>query len=389
MSITYLDNAATTFPKPRSVSDEVSRCIKSYCGNPGRSAHPLAVASANKIYECRERIADYFCSDHPENVIFTMNTTYAINMAIKGLLRRGDHVLISDMEHNSVYRPIEKLFREGFITYSTFETVKDGAVLDNDRILKSINKLIRPSKTKMLICSHIPNICSAVRPISAIGKLCRDKGITFVLDAAQSAGHIPINMKNSCVDILCAPAHKGLYGIQGCGFMLLGENILPKTLLEGGNGINSLDWEMPDFSPERFEAGTLPTPCIAALSEGISYLSKFTPEEIAAHDIALFDRLKYMMMNSPELSSRIYLPEARGAVLLFNMDDIPSETVGRYLAEKGICTRSGYHCSALGHKAIGTDEIGAVRVSFGIFNTQYHIELLFSALKELRQEINS
>ena len=168
MSITYLDNAATTFPKPRCVYDEVASCIKSYCGNPGRSAHPLAVASANKIYECRERIASLFSSDSPEKVIFTMNTTYAINMVVKGLLRRGDHVLISDMEHNSVYRPIEKLFREGFITYSTFETVKDGSVIDNDRILKSINKLIRPSRTKMLICSHVPNICSAVRPRATI-----------------------------------------------------------------------------------------------------------------------------------------------------------------------------------------------------------------------------
>ncbi len=389
MSITYLDNAATTFPKPKCVYDEVSRCIKSYCGNPGRSAHPLAVASANKIYECRERIAAYFSSDHPENVIFTMNTTYAINMAIKGLLRRGDHVLISDMEHNSAYRPIEKLFRDGFITYNTFETVKDGAVLDNDKILKSINRLIRPSRTKMLICSHIPNICSAVRPISAIGKLCRDKGIVFVLDAAQSAGHIPINIKGSSVDIICAPGHKGLYGIQGSGFMLLGEGILPKPLLEGGNGINSLDWAMPDLSPERFETGTLPTPCIAGLSEGISYLSKFTPEEIATHEIAIFDRLKYMLMNSPELKAKIYLPEARGAVMLFNMEGVSSETVGRYLSQKGICVRSGYHCSALGHKALGTEGIGAVRVSFGIFNTVNDVELLVRALKELREEIKT
>ena len=387
MSITYLDNAATTFPKPRCVCEEVDRCIKSYCGNPGRSAHPLAIAAANKIYECREHISKIFSSDHPENVIFTMNTTYAINMAIKGMLRRGDHVLISDMEHNSVYRPIEKLFREGFITYSVFATVKNGSVLDNDKILRSINRLIRPGRTKMLICSHIPNICSAVRPISAIGALCRDKGITFVLDAAQSAGHVPINIKNSCIDILCAPAHKGLYGIQGCGFMLLGDKILPRSIMEGGNGINSLSPEMPDFAPERFEAGTLPTPSIAGLSEGISYLSKFTFEEISAHDIALFDRLKYMMMNSPELKTKIYLPEARGAVLLFNMDGVSSETVGRFLGEKGICVRSGYHCSALGHKVLGTDETGAVRVSFGIFNTQNDVELLLRSLKELREEI--
>jgi selenocysteine lyase/cysteine desulfurase len=155
--------------------------------------------------------------------------------------------------------------------------------------------------------------------------------------------------------------------------MLLGEKILPKTILEGGNGINSLDWEMPDFPPERFETGTLPTPCIAGLSEGISYLSKFTPEEIATHELSRFDRLKYMLMNSPELSAKIYLPESRGAVMLFNMDVISSENVGRFLSERGICVRSGYHCAALGHKALGTEEIGAVRVSFGAFNTESEV----------------
>ena len=389
MSIIYLDNAATTFPKPRCVCDEVSRCIKSYCGNPGRSAHPLAVAAANKIYECRERTAAFFASESPENVIFTMNTTYALNMAIKGNLRRGDHVLISDMEHNSVYRPIERLAHDGIITYSVFKTVKNGALLSDEEIIKSIKKLIHPYKTKMLICAHVPNLISTVRPINEIGRLCRESGIIFVLDAAQSAGHIPINIKDSCVDILCAPAHKGLYGVQGCGFMLLGDGISAKPMFEGGNGISSLEWEMPDMPPERFEAGTLPTPCIAGLSEGISYLSRFSIDDIAAHEASLFEKASEMLLNTPELKATVYFPEAKGAVLLFNLDGIPSEAVSRYLGQKGICTRSGYHCSALGHKALGTEETGAVRVSFGIFNTQYHIELLFYAIKELRQEINS
>ena len=141
MSIIYLDNAATTFPKPRCVYDEVSRCIKSYCGNPGRSAHPMAVAAANKIYECRERTAAFFASESPENVIFTMNTTYALNMAIKGILRRGDHVIISDMEHNSVFRPIERLAHDGIITYSIFNTVKNQALLPDEAIIKSIKKI--------------------------------------------------------------------------------------------------------------------------------------------------------------------------------------------------------------------------------------------------------
>lgn len=389
MSITYLDNAATTFPKPRCVCDEVSRCIKSYCGNPGRSAHPLAVASANKIYECREHVARFFASESPENVIFTMNTTYALNMAIKGILRRGDHVIISDMEHNSVYRPIERLSHDGIITYSIFKTVKDGSPLSDEQIIKSIKKLIRPYKTKMLICSHVPNLISATRPISEIGKLCRESGIIFVLDAAQSAGHIPINIAEARVDVLCAPAHKGLYGVQGCGFMLLGDGMSVKPMFEGGNGISSLEWEMPDMPPERFESGTLPTPCIAGLSEGISYLSKLSFDEITAHESAMFNRTCDMLLNSPELRSTVYIPEVAGSVLLFNLDGIPPETAGRYLGQRGICVRSGYHCSALGHKALGTEETGAIRVSFGIFNTQYHVELLISALKELREEIKA
>jgi selenocysteine lyase/cysteine desulfurase len=324
------------------------------------------VASANKIYECREKIAGYFSSDHPENVVFTMNTTYAINMAIKGLLRRGDHVLISDMEHNSVYRPIEKLFKDGFITYSVFNTVKNGSVLDNERILRSISKLIRPGRTKMLICSHVPNICSAVRPISAIGSLCREKGIIFVLDAAQSAGHIPINVKGSSVDVLCAPAHKGLYGIQGCGFMLLGDKILPKTILEGGNGINSLDPEMHDFSPERFEAGTLATPCIAGLSAGIRAVMEKGVEEISVEEKYLISRLRDALGSIKGVD--VYAPWYDGSILLFNVRGIGSEVVASQLDRRGICVRGGYHCAGLAHKTLGTPEGGAVRVSVGTFN---------------------
>lgn len=387
MSVIYLDNAATTFPKPRSVSLEVARCIKYYCGNPGRSSHALAKASAGKIYECRERTASYFGSEAPENVVFTMNATHALNTAIKGILRRGDHVIISDMEHNAVYRPIEKLSRENFITYDIFSTVKGGAPLSDGDIIKSIRGLIKPSRTRMLICSHIPNICSAVRPIAKIGELCSKHGIIFVLDAAQSAGHVPIDIRKDFIDILCAPAHKGLFGIQGCGFMLVnGENI-PRPTVEGGNGVDSLEWKMPEFLPERLEAGTMPTPSIAALSEGIGFISKIDPEEIVLHECRLFARAREMLLNSPELSAKIYMPECEGAVLLFSIGDIPSETVGRYLADKGVCVRSGFHCSALGHKALGTSESGAVRASFSIFNREKDVDILIEELRNCVSEV--
>ena len=383
MSLVYLDNAATSFPKPKRVLDEVSTCIRDYCGNPGRSAHPLAIASSEKIFECRELLASFFGSDRPENVIFTQNTTYALNMAIKGLVRRGDHLLISDMEHNSVFRPVAVMAKAGFIDYDVFPTVKDGCPLSPDELRRGILRLIRPGKTRILICSHIPNIASSIRPIGVIGDICKRNGILFIVDAAQSAGHIKINMKGANIDVLCAPGHKGLFGIQGCGFMILGDSCPPlATLIEGGNGINSLESDLPDLPPERFESGTLPTPSIAALSEGIKFLSEFEPNEIKKHEDCLFFEL-YDRLLCDRLKARIYVPSAAGAVLLFNIKDLSSDEVCRALAKKNICLRGGYHCSALGHKALSTQGTGAIRASFGIFNTRQDVDALYKTLLEI------
>ena len=325
--------------------------------------------------------------DAPENIIFVPNSTYGLNMMIKGMLRFGDHVLISDMEHNAVYRPIEKLSRENFITYDVFKTVKEGSPLPDGDIIKSIKSLIKPSRTRMLICSHVPNICSAVRPIAKIGELCKKHDVVFVLDAAQSAGHIPIDVSRDCIDILCAPGHKGLFRIQGCGFMLINGETVPRPTVEGGNGVDSLEWKMPELLPERLEAGTLPTPSIAALSEGIGFISQIDQREIFLHECRLFARARDMMLNSPELSAKIYIPECEGAVLLFSIDDIPSETVGRYLADRGICVRSGFHCAPLGHRALGTPDSGAVRASFSIFNGYKDVDALLEGLKSCVAEI--
>ena len=382
MNLTYLDNAATTFPKPIGVVREVYKCLTTYCGNPGRSSHPPAMESAQKIYECRERLAEFFGSSHPENVIFTLNATYALNMAIKGMLKRGDHVLISDMEHNSVLRPLERLKKSGMIEYGIFKTVENGSLKTDEEILASIRKSIIPQKTRMLICSHLPNICSAVLPIDKIGELCKKRDIVFVLDASQSAGHIPIDIQKSHVDILCAPGHKGLFGIQGSGFMLLGENIHPGRLLEGGNGINSLDPSMPELPPESLEVGTLPTPCIVGLSEGISFLSSLGAQEISYREEHMFKLTREALLNSEELKAKIYLPDAPGSTLLFNIGNIHSEEIGHHLSKDGICVRSGYHCSALGHRTLGTQDTGAVRVSFSCLNRDSDMDRLIKSLKE-------
>ena len=286
-------------------------------------------------------------------------------------------------------RPIERLAHEGFITYDVFSTVVGGTPLSDESILKSVKRLTVPSKTKMLICSHVPNICSAVRPIAKIGEFCRSNGILFVLDAAQSAGHVPIDMKKDLVDVLCAPGHKGLFGIQGCGIAVLGEKAVTRSIIEGGNGVDSLDWRMPSELPERLEAGTLPTPCIASLSEGIGFLSEFAPEEILFHERRLFARARDMLLSAPSMGARVYMPESEGSVLLFNIRDLPSEAVARHLSKRGICVRGGYHCSALGHKALGTLRGGAVRVSFSLFNRDRDVELLWSALKECTSDFNT
>lgn len=381
MKTVYLDNAATSFPKPSSVTDEVYRCISYYCGNPGRSSHKLAMASAEKIYDCRERLSSFFSAPSPERVIFTQNATYALNMAIKGILRRGDHVLISDMEHNAVLRPISAFARSGLIKYDTFRTHNEYGVLPDDEICADIMKKIKPT-TAMLICSHVPNICSSVLPIKKIGSLCKRQNILFLLDASQSAGHIPISMTDSGIDIICAPGHKGLLGIQGCGFMILGDGIEADTLIEGGSGVDSLNPAMPEEAPERFEAGTLPTPAIVGLSEGIKYLSSFSPHEIHIRECELFEALRDRLEGSPELSARIYVPESSGSVLLFNLMGHSPDEVGRFLSKRNICVRSGYHCAPLGHKTLGTPKGGAVRVSFGLFNRKSELDILTKALKD-------
>ena len=376
--LVYLDNAATGFPKPRTVIAEADRCLREYCGNAGRSAHRLALRAAEKIYECRELAATHFGIDEPENVVFTMNTTYALNLLIKGILREGDHVLISDMEHNSVLRPIHRLADEGRIEYSVFSTVGLWKSNASEAICNEIQGKIRPN-TKLLLCTHASNICSLTLPLREIGTLCKKHSIFFAVDAAQSAGHTDIHMKELGVDALCAPAHKGLCGIQGVGLLVLRHKQELKTLVEGGNGMYSLEAEMPKELPERFEAGTLPTPAIAGLCEGIRFVDDVGCETIGEHERMLYRNLRDRLEDLR--GAHIYLPEKEGAILLFSLNGKSSEAVAGNLAAAGICVRGGYHCSALGHKTLETPAGGAVRVSFGHGNTKADLDALWRELK--------
>lgn len=361
----YFDNGATTFPKPVAVMEEMRRCMSLYGGNPGRSGHTLALSAAKKIFECRELAAAFFGVGESERIFFTPNATYGINVVLKGALRRGDHVLISDLEHNAVWRPIHKMAVDGIITYDVFRTYAEEGEISAHRICAEIARNIKP-ETRMVFCTHASNICSAVLPIKEIGELCDRLRVLFCVDAAQSAGHERINVDEMKIDALCVPGHKGLYGPQGSGLVALGKDVVLETLTEGGNGVDSLSPLMPDEAPERYEAGTLATPCIAGLSAGIRAVTEKGVEEISFGERQLISRLSDAIGSIKGVD--VYAPWYDGSILLFNVRGIGSEVVATQLDRRGICVRGGYHCAGLAHKTLGTPEGGAVRVSVGTFN---------------------
>ena len=381
-SLVYLDNAATTFPKPPEVIRRVRECMTYECGNPGRGSHALAMAAAEEIYRCREVAAAFFGAS-AERVIFTLNTTHALNIAIKGLLRAGDHAVCSDMEHNSVYRPLWKLQKAGVITLDTFDTYPHLPHVSPELILSSLSARITPL-THMVVCAHASNICSATLPIAEIGAYCHRRGILFVVDGAQSAGALDINVDAMHIDALCVPGHKGLYGPQGTGMLILGKDVRMETLMEGGNGTDSLLGSMSEEPPERYEPGTLQTPAIAGLRTGIEYVSSVGIDVIRAHEAQLYRRAWSELADMRGVT--VYAPTRAGSVLLFSVKGISSEEIGKRLDENGICVRPGFHCSALGHRTLGTPREGAVRVSFGYKNTERDADALVRAVKEMVSE---
>jgi selenocysteine lyase/cysteine desulfurase len=295
-------------------------------------------------------------------------------------LREGDHLLISDLEHNAVWRPVCRLAREGRISYGVFPSFARSLDRSATRITHAIEEMIRPN-TRMLVCTHASNICSITMPIREIGALCRRRGIFFVVDGAQSAGALPISMEEDCIDALCLPGHKGLFGAQGCGALILGEGIYADTLIEGGSGLNSLDEAMPDDSPERYEAGTLPTPSLAGLCEGLKFLKEVGIENVfrREQELCALMRDRLSDLRGVELSA----PHAEGGILLITSPRMPSDALGAELDRRGICVRSGFHCAALAHRTLESPGGGALRVSVGYFNRPSDADALRRALREI------
>lgn len=404
----YLDHAATSWPKPPAVLRAMTDSLERAGGNPGHGSHPLALAAAREVYACRAAAAEMFGTS-PERVIFTLNTTHALNLALKGLLKPGDRVICSDMEHNAVFRTLEGLAGRGQgISYGIFDTFPLSPARSEGLILASLTAHLTPD-VRLVVVSHESNLVPAVLPLAAIGRLCRERGILFVVDAAQSAGLIPIDMERMHVDALCLPGHKGLLGPMGCGMLLLGERIRPSmlsTLMEGGNGVDSLSPAMSEDLPERYEPGTLPLPAIAGLRAGMAYVSARTPEEICASASQLAAEVKEGLSVLPGIS--LIAPHHEGPTLLFTHASIPSEELAARLdgsapaghdgrcgegaaprfssAPPGgvpICVRAGFHCAAQGHRTLGTPEGGAVRVSFGWNSTRREAAAFLSAMREI------
>ncbi len=373
----YLDNAATTSPKPNSVIESFYNGARYYSANPGRSGHELSMRCADKLYQCRENISAFFGLPAPERCVFTYNCTTAVNMVLKGTLRSGDHIIISDLEHNAVIRPLNSLTAHGV------EVTKAHVVRgDTEATVQNFRKAIK-SNTKMIFCTHASNVTGDVLPVREISKLAKEHGLLFGMDAAQSAGSIPINMNEIGADFICIPSHKGLYGTMGCGTLLLSERAKLRVLIEGGTGSNSLLPTQPEDYPERLESGTVNLPGIIAMSAGVDFVRQRGINAIQKHELEFctqleneLGRLQNVTVHSCKNASY------RTAITTITFNNMDSETAALRLSETGFAVRGGLHCAPDAHRAMGTLSGGAVRISPSVFTSLSSVPMLVNTIKK-------
>lgn len=373
----YLDNGATSFPKPLSVRQNIDISLKKFSANPGRSGHSLSLRAAKEIFECRKRLKELFNVNSEEEIIFTENCTMALNTVIFGLLSEGDHVLISSMEHNSVTRPLESLKDKG-VTYSTFDYSYD----DNETV-DNVRNLIKP-ETKLVICTHASNVFGFRFPIERICALCHAYGILFCVDSAQSAGVFDIDVGTNQYDFVCMSGHKSLYGPMGTGVLILNNRNL-KPLLYGGTGTESVKKSQPEGLPEKFESGTQNMNGISGLKAGVDFVKNRGIKNIYNHEYKLAKRLFNGLANNRKVITynKSFDYGKVAPVVSFNIDGVYSEDLVAKLNKYGIMTRGGLHCSPLAHTTMNTIENGTVRVVPGAFNTINDINYLLNVIRKL------
>lgn len=379
----YLDNAATSWPKPESVYQAVDAALRECGGNPGRGNHSRSLAAGGLIYETRMLCARLFHAARPECITFTSNTTEALNLALKGILKSGDHVITSRMEHNSVTRPLKKLEECGIAT--TKVTASPVTGIDLDELESSFQE-----NTKLVVCSHISNVTGVINPLKDIGRLCRENGAIFLLDAAQSAGMQKIDVEENNIDLMAFPGHKGLLGPQGTGGLYIRDGLVLGTLKEGGTGSQSELYDQPESKPERYESGTLNLPGLAGLAAGIKYILNEGQAAIERKEAMLTEQLMHGLSRIEGV--RLYGPEygkPRGSVVSMTFDTIQPEEAAIILdSEFNIAVRAGLHCARDAHETLGTINNGGVlRVSPGYFNTETEIMSFIDAAVTISQEV--
>ena len=382
--LVYFDNAATSHPKPESVYRAVDRFLREIGGNPGRSGHRLAISAGRAILEARERLAELFNVADSSRIILTANCTEALNLAIKGSVRPGDHVVTSSVEHNSVMRPLRRLESDGIIELTVVSCTREGWLDPAD-----VKEHLR-ANTRLAAVTHASNVVGTIEPVHEIALLTRELGILLLVDAAQSAGVEPIDMSELGIDLLAFSGHKGLLGPQGTGGLAMGDGVEPVPLKEGGTGSRSQEELQPTHLPDRYESGTLNGPGVAGLTAGVSYVQRMGVTVIKEKLKELTSLLLAELSDTPGVT--VYGPrdaEKQTAVVSFTLAGLDVGELGTILDQQiGIMTRTGLQCSPAAHRTIGTlhGAGGTVRASLGVFNTAEQVRRLGRCLREIQSE---
>jgi cysteine desulfurase family protein len=375
----YLDNAATSWRKPETVYRAVDSVLREQCGNPGRAGHRFAVSAGRVLDDARLLCARLFNAEKPEQIVFTANATIAANMVLKGILTVGDHVITSSLEHNAVVRPLHRLEQYGISISKITANIDQG--IQTDLLEQTVT-----SKTKLIICNHISNVFGTVNDINRIGQFCRERGILFAVDAAQSAGCRDIDVQAMCIDFLIFSGHKSLFGPQGTGGLYLRSGLQLETIIEGGTGSYSELLEQPILLPDRLESGTPNTSGLAGLTAGIRFILETGINVIAAKETQLVNRLLTGLVDIPEI--RIIAPKPefeRGCIVSVQLKKFSPEQAASILDSGfGIAVRSGLHCAADAHRSMNTLENGGtLRISPNYFNENQDIDSCLDALRKL------
>lgn len=380
MPVINFDNSATSSPKPNSVKRAALSALTRYSGNPGRSGHRLSIETAEAVYSARQTVADFFEAE-PDNAVFALNCTHALNMAIKGIMDGGGHMIISDLEHNSVARPAFALAKKPEYSFSVAHVAYDDGIT-----LNNIERQIT-SATKAVAFTLGSNVTGQITPYKEIGALCRRYNICFIADGAQVCGTIPVGLGDG-INVLCASGHKSLYGAAGTGLLITDGSFPISPIIEGGTGSASLELDQPDYMPDRLESGTLNTVGILSLEAGIRFINKTGIGCIWNHETMLCNLLISGISCLDRI--RIYRDERIGVylpIVLFNIDGLTSNETANLLSDMGFALRGGLHCAGLAHSVIGTVPDGGVRFSPSVFNTENEVKALISAICQIHNSI--